>query len=97
MDNPEISQPIPEEDSVTTTVSIVVPIPPRPLPDNHVISPIAPENETIDAVQPADLPPSPTANEAREPVLSLNHGYKWYKYDNPNHLPINGRVHAKQW
>ena len=95
MDDPEIPQPIPAEDSVTTTVSVVVPIPPRPLPDNPVIPLITPENETIDAVQPVDLPPHPTVNEAGEPVLSINHGYKCYKYDNPNHLSINGRVHTK--
>ena len=77
MDDPEIPQPIPAEYSVTTTVSVVVPITLRPLPENTVIPPIALENETIDAVQPADLPPSTTANEAGEPVLPLNHGYKW--------------------
>ena len=42
VDDPEIPQPIPEEDSVTTTVSVVVHIPPRPLPDNPVIPTIAP-------------------------------------------------------
>ena len=97
VDDPEIPQPVPEEYSVTITVSIVVLIPPLPLPDNPVIPPIAPENETIYAVQPADPPPSTTINEAGEPVLSLNYGYKWYKYDNPNYLPTNGYVHAKQW
>ena len=78
-------------------MSVVVPIPPRPLTYNPVIPPISTENETIDAVQPADPPQIPTVNEAGEPVLSLNHVYKWYKYDNPSHLPINGRVHIKQW
>ena len=78
-------------------MSVVVPIPPRPLPENPIIPPIAPENKTIDAVQPSDLPPIPTANEAGEPVLPLYHGYKWYTYDNTNDLPTNGRVHAKQW
>ena len=77
-------------------MSVVVPIPPRPLPDNPVIPTIAPENETIDAVQPADTPPSPTVDEAGETVISLNHGYKWYKYENLNDLPTNVRVHAKQ-
>ena len=77
VDDPEIPQPVPAEDSVTKTVSVVVPIPPRPLPDNPVIPSIASENETIDAVQLADPPPSPTANEAGDPVLSLNCGYKW--------------------
>ena len=96
LDEPEIPQPIPTEDSVTTTVSVVVHIPPCPLPDNPVISPITPENETIYAVQPADPSPSPTAHEAGESVLSLNHGYKWYKYENLNDLPTNVRVHAKQ-
>ena len=62
VDDPEIPQPIPAEDSVTTTVSVVVPIPPCPLPENPVIPPIAPENETIDAVQPADPLPIPKSN-----------------------------------
>ena len=97
LDDPEIPQPIPAEDSVTTTVYVVVPIPPCSLPDNPVIPPIAPEHETIDVVQPADPPPIPTENEAGEPVISLNHGYKWYKYNNTNEFPTNDRVHAKQW
>ena len=58
-------------------MSIVVHIPPCPLPDNPFIPPITPENETIDAVQPSDPSLSPTLNEAVDPVLSLNHGYKW--------------------
>ena len=44
LDDPEIPQPIPAEDSVTTTVSAVVPITPRPLPENHVLPLIAPKN-----------------------------------------------------
>ena len=79
VDDPEIPQPISAEDSVTTTVYIVVPITPLPLPDNPVIPPIAQENETIDALQPADTPTIPTENYSGEPVISLNHGYKWYK------------------
>ena len=74
VDDPETPQPIPAEYSVTTAVYVVVHIPLLPLPDNPVIPLIAPENETIDAVQPADPPSSHTANEAGEPVLSLNHG-----------------------
>ena len=42
VDDPEISQPIPEEYSVTTTVYLVVHIPPCPLPDNPIIPPVAP-------------------------------------------------------
>ena len=95
VDDTDIPQPIPAEDSVTTTVSVVVPIPPRPLPENPLIPPIAPENETIDTVQPADTPTIPTTNEAGDPVLSLNHGYKWYKYYNPNNFPTNERVRAE--
>ena len=97
LDEPEIPQPIPTEHSLTTTVYVVVSIPPFPLSENPVIPRISIEDKIIYALQPADLSPSPTANEAGEPVLSLNHGYKWYKYNHPNHLPINGRVHAKQW
>ena len=97
VDDPEIPHPIPEEDSVTSAVSVVVPITPLPLPDNPVIPPIAKENETIDVIQPTDPPQSRTANESGYPLLSLNHGYKWYKYDNPNDFPTTGRVYAKQW
>ena len=43
------------------------------------------------------MPPSPTVNYSGEPVLSLNHGYKQYKYDTPNDFLTNERVHAKQW
>ena len=42
VDVPEIPQPIPEEYCVTTTMYVVGPIPPRTLPDNPVIPPIAP-------------------------------------------------------
>ena len=80
VDDPEIPQPILAENSITITVSVLMPIHPRPLPYNNVIQPIAPKNETIDTVQRADPPPSPTANEACELVLPLKHGYKWYKY-----------------
>ena len=97
LDDPEIPQPVPLEDITTTKFSVVVPKPPCPLPDNSAIPQIDPENETIDEVQPADTSPSPTVNVAGEPIISLNHGYKWYKYENPNDLPTNERVHAKQW
>ena len=50
-----------------------MPIPPCPLPENPVIPLIAPENETIEDVQPAYPPPHPTVNEAGELVISLNH------------------------
>ena len=73
VDDPETPQPIPAEDSVTTTVSVEVPIPPRYVPYNNVVALIAPNNDTIDEVQPSDPPPSTTLNEAGEPVLSLNH------------------------
>ena len=73
VDDPETPQPIPAEDSVTTTVSVEVPIPPRSVPYNNVVPLIAPNNDTIDEVQPSDPPPSTTLNEAGEPVLSLNH------------------------
>ena len=50
-------------------MSVVVHIPPHPLPENPIIPMIAPENLTIDAVQPDYPPPIPTANEAGESVL----------------------------
>ena len=27
-----------------------------------------------------------------DPILSTNHEYNWYKYNNPDNLPLNGRV-----
>ena len=42
VDDPEIPHHILAEDSVTTKVSVVVPIPPCPLPYNPIIPPIAP-------------------------------------------------------
>jgi hypothetical protein len=39
----------------------------------------------IAPIAPADIP------------LSTNHGYEWYKYNNPDHLPINGPLRGKRW
>ena len=39
---PEIPEPITAENSVTTTVYVILPIPPLPLPDNTIITPINP-------------------------------------------------------
>ena len=48
--------------------------------------PIVPDNTAL-------LPVPPDA----DPILSTNHEYKWYKYNNPDNLPLNGRVRAKNW
>ena len=38
-----------------------------------------------------------TASTDADPILSTNHEYNWYKYNNPDNLPLNGRVRAKKW
>ena len=40
--------------------------------------------------------PNPAPTDA-DPILSANHEYNWYKYNNPENLPLNGRVQAKKW
>ena len=55
--------------------------------------PIVPDHTAI-----LPLPPVPnTAPADADPILSTNHEYNWYKYNNPNNLPLNGRVRAKKW
>ena len=55
--------------------------------------PIVPDHTTLLPVPP--LPnPAPTDSD---PILSTNHEYNWYKYNNPDNLPLNGRVRAKKW
>ena len=39
------------------------------------------------------LPVPPDA----DPIQSKNHEYKWYKYNNPDNLPLNDLVRAKKW
>ena len=48
----------------------------------------------------AILPVPPVPNSAptdADQMLSTNHEYNWYKYNNPDNLPLNGRVRAKKW
>ena len=40
--------------------------------------------------------PNPAPTDA-DPILSTNHESIWYKYNNPDKLPLNGRVRAKKW
>ena len=66
------------------------------------------EDELLPVLQPmhivpyhtALLPVPPVPNPAPTnayPILSTNHEYNWYKYNNPDNLPLNGRVRAKKW
>ena len=48
--------------------------------------PIVPDHTAL-------LPVPPDA----DPILSTNHEYKWYKYNNPDNLPLNGHVQSKKW
>ena len=55
--------------------------------------PIVPDHTAL-------LPVPPVPNHAptdADTILSTNHEYNWYKYNNPDNLPLNGRVRAKKW
>ena len=42
------------------------------------------------------VPPVPNpAPTYADPILSANHEYNWYKYNNPDNLPLNCRVRTK--
>ena len=46
------------------------------------------------------MPVPPVPNPAptdTDPILSTNHEYNWYTYNNPDNLPLNGHVRAKKW
>ena len=55
--------------------------------------PIVPDHTALLPVPPV---PNPTTVDA-DAILSTNHEYNWYKYNNPDNLPLNGRVRAKKW
>ena len=55
--------------------------------------PIVPNHTAILPVPPV-LNPAPTD---ADPILSTNYEYNWYKYNNPDNLPRNGRVRDKKW
>ena len=46
------------------------------------------------ALLPVPPVPNPAPTDA-DPILSKNHEYKCYNYNNPDNLPLNGRVRAK--
>ena len=44
------------------------------------------------------IPPVPNPDHTYAyPILSTNHEYNWYKYNNPDNLDLNGRIRAKKW
>ena len=53
---------------------------------------IVPDHTALLPVPPV---PNPAPTNA-DPILSTNHEYNWYKYNNPDNLPLNGRVRAKK-
>ena len=66
------------------------------------------EDELLPVLQPMTIvtdhtallpvPPVPNTDPTyADPILSTNHEYTWYKYNNPDNLPLNGRVQAKKW
>ena len=59
------------------------------------------EDELLPAIQTMPVVPDNTAllpvPPDADPILSTNHEYKLYKYNNPDNLPLNGRVRAKKW
>ena len=54
---------------------------------------IVPDHTVLLPVPPV---PNPVPTNA-DLILSTNHEYNWYKYNNPDNLPLNGRVRAKKW
>ena len=65
------------------------------------------EDELVSVLQPMPIVPDHTArltvppvpntyNTDAYPILSTNHEYNCYKYNNPDNLPLNGRVRAKK-
>ena len=52
-----------------------------------------PDHTAILTVPPV---PNPAPTNA-DPILSTNHEYNLYKCNNPDNLPLNGRVRAKKW
>ena len=55
--------------------------------------PIVPDHIARFPVSPV---PNPAPTDA-DPILFTKHEYNWYKYNNPDNLPLNGRVRAKKW
>ena len=81
-------------------------------PNNEEVAetqPVLPvEDELLPVLQPMPIVPNHTAILTAPPVsnpaptyayqiLSTNHEYNWYKYNNPDNLPLNGRVRDKKW
>ena len=57
------------------------------------LMPIIPDHTAL-----LPIPPVPnSASTDADPILSTNHEYNWYKYNNPNNLLLNGRVRVKKW
>ena len=54
---------------------------------------IVPDHTSLLPVPPV---PNPAPTDA-DPIMSTNHEYCWYKYNNPDNLPLNGRVQANNW
>ena len=59
------------------------------------------EDELLPVLQTMPIIPDHTAlltaPTNADLILSTNHEYNWYKYNNPDNLPLNGRVQAKKW
>ena len=70
----------------------VIPVEDELLPVLHPM-PIVPDHTALLTVTPV---PNPAPTDA-DPILSTNHEYNWYKYNNPDNLPLNGCVRAKKW
>ena len=61
------------------------------------------EDELVPVLHPMHIvtdhtalfPVPPISNPAptdADPILSTNYEYNWYKYNNPDNLPLNGHV-----
>ena len=91
--NPDqiIQPPVPTNNGQVVETQPVLPAEDELLPVLQPM-PIVPYHTALLPVPPA---PNPAPTDA-DPILSTNHEYNWYKYNNLDNLPLNGRVRPKK-
>ena len=82
---PPNNQEVEETQPVLSSEDELVPV----LQTMHIV----PDHTALLPVPPV---PNPDPTDA-DPILCTNHEYNWYNYNNPDNLPLNGRVQAKKW
>ena len=87
--NPDqiIQPPVPPNNEQVVETKPVLPTEDEVLPVLKP-TPIVPDHTALLPVTPV---PNPDTTDA-DPILSTNHEYNWYKYNNPDNLPLNGCV-----